>query len=145
MSYLGIDVGMTGAKALVVGEDGQCLREEYTTYCREYHKNLTEHIVPGHVWDGVQTIIRACRCCRLTDPVKAISISVSGDDFFPMDQEGNPLANVISAYKDTGIEYEEFIVEKLGDERTIYQLTGQPIRNNVYPLHRLLWIKELIG
>lgn len=142
MSYLGIDIGMTGAKALLVGEDGSILERKYTDYCDEYKRNLQTEINPLHIWNGVKKIIQACQCNQLKDKVKTISVSVSGDDFFPADKNGNPLANVISAYHNTGVEYENYIIEKFGSADKIFDLTGQPIFNNVYPLHRILWIKE---
>ena len=142
MSVLGIDVGMTGAKALVVSEEGQVLRRRYTEYEIDYQESILERINPDHVWKGVCKVVRDCRCDRLHDPVKCLSVSVSGDDFFPADSRGRPLADVISAYRDTGREYEDFIVERGGGEQKLFEITGQPIRGNVYPLHRMLWIKD---
>jgi xylulokinase len=142
MSYLAVDVGMTGAKAIVVNQEGKLLRRTYTGYQRDYKKNILREIDPNHIWKGVKKVVQACRCSRLRDPVRAIAVSVSGDDFFPAAKNGYPLANVISAYQTTGIEYEDFIIEKFGGEKKIFETTGQPIRGNVYPLHRLLWIKN---
>lgn len=142
MSYLGLDIGMTGAKALVVGEKGDVLRREYTTYGSDYAKRLSAEIDPRHIWAGVRDIVQACQCKGMRDPVKAISASVSGDDFFPAGRAGRPLANVISAYQDTGKEYEQAILERGGGEEQLFEITGQPIRGNIYPLHRILWIKE---
>lgn len=133
---------MTGAKALLVGEDGNILQRCYTDYGDDYKKNLQTEINPSHIWNGVKQIIHSCRCNEIKDKVKTIAFSVSGDDFFPADHQGRPLANVISAYQNTGIEYENYIIEKFGSEGDIFQTTGQPIRGNVYPLHRILWIKE---
>ncbi|HBG26910.1 MAG: hypothetical protein A2Y10_10525 [Planctomycetes bacterium GWF2_41_51] len=142
MSYLGIDIGMTGAKALLVAEDGNILERKYTDYGSDYKKNLQKDINPIGIWNEVKDIIQTCRCNQAKDPVKTISFSVSGDDFFSADHQGRPLVNVISAYQNTGIEYENYIIEKFGNEDNIFQTTGQPIRGNVYPLHRILWIKE---
>lgn len=142
MSYLGLDIGMTGAKALVVGEQGSVIKREYTTYGSDYEKQLPVEIDPRHIWAAVRDIVQACQCDRLRDPVKVISASVSGDDFFPADRTGRPLANVISAYKDTGKEYEDYIIERAGGQQQLFETTGQPIRGNIYPLHRILWIKE---
>ncbi|MFH1006011.1 MAG: FGGY family carbohydrate kinase [Candidatus Latescibacterota bacterium] len=142
MSYLGIDIGMTGAKAVVVGENGKVLKRSYTDYGSAYKNALLRKIVPYHIWNGVKEIIRSCQCAQLRDPVKVLSVSVSGDDFFPADDMGKPLANVISCYQDTGIEYEEYIIERGGGERTLFEITGQPVRGNLYPLHRILWIRD---
>lgn len=142
MSYLGVDIGMTGAKALLIDKSGTVLKRNYTDYGDDYKKNLQTEINPSLIWNGVQQIIKSCRCNRLKDKVKTISFSVSGDDFFPADCYGNPLANVISAYNNTGIDYENYIIEKFGSAENIFKMTGQPIHNNVYPLHRILWIKK---
>jgi len=142
MSYLGIDIGMTGAKALVVSEEGKVLRKRYTDYGNDYKENILKEINPNHIWEGIRKIIKACQCKKLKEPVKTISASVSGDDFFPADRMGRPLTNVISAYQDTGKEYEDFIIKNGGGERKLFEITGQPIRDNVYPLHRMLWIKN---
>ena len=142
MSYLGIDIGMTGAKALVVSETGRVLKRRYTDYGSDYKKNIQTRISPANVWAGVCKVIRGCRCDSLKEPLKCISVSVSGDDFFPADSKGRPLADVISAYQDTGKEYEEFIIKQGGGEKRLFEITGQPVRGNVYPLHRMLWIKD---
>lgn len=142
MSYLGVDIGMTGAKALLVAENGNIIERKYTDYGSAYKENLQKDINPAHIWNGVKNIIQSCQCNQLKDIVKTISVSVSGDDFFPADSNGNPLDNVISAYRNTGIEYENYIIEKFGSAENIFKITGQPIYNNVYPLHRILWIRE---
>jgi len=133
---------MTGAKALVVSRAGRVLKRKYTDYGRDYQQNILERISPRHVWEGVREVIQACRCDQLKEPLKSISVSVSGDDFFPADRRGKPLADVISAYQDTGKEYEEFIIERGGGAKRLFEITGQPIRGNVYPLHRMLWIRD---
>ena len=142
MSYLGVDIGMTGSKAIVVDAEGNLLKRTYSGYENGYKNNILREINPVHIWNAVKKVIQACNCGRLRDPVQVISLSVSGDDFFPTDKKGRPLANVISAYQTTGLEYEDYIIEKGGGETRIFERTGQPIRGNVYPLHRMLWIKE---
>jgi xylulokinase len=123
---------------LLPGPEGSCGPQGV----QGYRNNILHEIDPAHIWNGVRKVIQACNCSRLRDPVQVVSASVSGDDFFPADKKGNPLANIISAYQTTGMEYEDYIIAKGGGEARIFERTGQPIRGNVYPLHRMLWIQE---
>ena len=59
MSYLGIDIGMTGAKALVVDETGKVLKRKYTTYGSDYQKNIQiELLFCGSIWNVLKQFRR---------------------------------------------------------------------------------------
>jgi sugar (pentulose or hexulose) kinase len=98
MSYIGLDIGITGTKAVVFSIDGKILAKSYCDYGDEYKRNLRlkGEQDPIHILGGVKKVLRECNTLKLKDEPKTIAVSVSGDDLFPADRNGKPLFNVIA-------------------------------------------------
>lgn len=146
MSYMGLDIGVTGTKAVVFSIEGKILSRSYYDYGINYKKNLTHKgmIDPIHILQGVKKVIRDCNTLCLADRPKTIAVSVSGDDVFPADRNGKPLFNVIAAFDQRGFEYRKSVAEKIGFDK-IFDITGQRVDTDTPALIRILWMKNNVS
>lgn len=93
---LGIDVGTTGTKTLLIAEDGRILGSASKSYplltpcvgrCEQRAADW---------WDAVvYTVREVCSKLELAQGVRAISLSTQGGTVVPTDADFNPLANAI--------------------------------------------------
>lgn len=146
MSYMGLDIGITGTKAVVFSIDGKILAKSYCDYGDGYKRNLRlkGEQDPTHILDGVKKVLSECNTSNLKDKPKTIAVSVSGDDLFPADRNGNPLFNVIAGFDNRGFEYREFIAEKMGGVENLFNISGQRVDTDIAALIRILWMKNNI-
>ncbi len=140
MSYLGLDIGTSGCKAVVFNEYG----EELAAAFREYPL-----ITPNEGWVELDSEEVCAKCFEVikevalktnADPVQAMGISSQGEAFTPVDKNGNILGNgmVSSDTRASGI-VNAFCAD-FGSEK-LYSITG----HTAYPmfsLFKLIWIKQ---
>lgn len=147
--YIGLDIGTSKAKALLMTEKGKVIARdtyEYSTYtsqagkveqdAREWLqaaktmiKNLVQGLPPAH-------------------EVRAISISSQGGSLLLADKEGNPLANAIIWQDQRGHKYRQTVIDTLGQEY-IHRITGWQLGSELNLLQMLrirqeqpaLWLK----
>jgi len=121
MSYLGLDIGTSGCKALVFDEAGREIAAAY----REYPL-----LSPVEGWaeldsDGVCSrcfeVIREASQKAADQPVKAMGISSQGEAFTTVDERGNLLGNgmvssdarAASLVRDSGLLISYLVPERL--------------------------------
>jgi xylulokinase len=140
MSYLGLDIGTSGCKAVAFNEYGEGLAAAF----REYPL-----IIPTEGWVELDSeevctkcfeVIREVALKTSSDSVRAMGISSQGEAFTPIDKEGTILGNgmVSSDTRASGI-VNEFCTD-FGSEK-LYSITG----HTAYPLFslfKLIWIRE---
>ena len=138
MYILGIDVGTTGTKALVVDGSGKILSRGYASY---------ELIIPGpgrveqdprHWWAAVvQSVSQACADID-SGEIAALSVSTQGASSVLVDASGEPLGNAIT-WMDTRSEAEtRELVSLLGND-AVYRKTGWPLSSSL-DLAKLRWL-----
>jgi len=93
---IGIDVGTSGARAMLVAEDGTVLGTASHTYPLHRGAHGAVEQDATHWWDAVVTTVRAVSA--LVDParVRALGISAQGGAMVPVDAAFTPLAPAIS-------------------------------------------------
>ena len=138
MYILGIDVGTTGTKSMVIDGSGRILSRGYASY---------ELIIsgPGRVeqdprlwWSAVvQSVRQACAGID-TGEIAALSVSTQGASSVLVDAVGEPLGNAIT-WMDTRSEAEtRELITLLGDD-AVYRQTGWPLSSSL-DLAKLLWL-----
>ncbi|WP_343248271.1 FGGY-family carbohydrate kinase [Diplocloster hominis] len=96
--------------------------------------------------DSEQVIIDLFECIQAVnhevkkDPVTALAASVSGDEFVPAGQHGEPLGPVIMSMDERGREETKQLLEQYTKEE-LYQMTGLPLHHK-YGLLRMLWYQN---
>jgi len=139
---LGIDVGTTGTKTLLISTEGKVAGHAYRLY---------EIITPSvgrseqraqDWWDTVVATVREA-ISALEDPaaVKAISLSLQGGTVVPVDKEGIPLRNAI-VWTDgrCAQQFREF-VEEGGSDTYTYETCGWHMSAGL-PALQTRWIRD---
>ncbi len=137
---LGLDVGTTGAKAVVFDQDGTIQGygfHEYDVICERPGYAEQE---PEKVWEMTKRVIKEAVSQSRTREIKALSLSVQGDAIIPVDENITPLHNTL-----LGMDYRSAkqgeACSRLFGERTLFALTGmRPHPMN--SLTKILWFKE---
>jgi xylulokinase len=139
MSFLGIDLGTTGCKAVLFDAFGKSLSSAY----REYE---VIHDAPGHaeldamqVWARVKNLIREC-VAGSSEPVEAISVSSLGEAIVPVSQNRLPLGNSLLNFDSRGSDFIPELHAVISDEE-LYFVNGNPLAPN-YGLTKLYWYKK---
>ena len=140
-SVLGLDIGTTGCKALVVEENGDVAARAY----REYPPFQVPR--PGWLeldasclWDAVQHVIRDVTDRCPNHHIASLCLSTMGDSFVPVNQKGKPLGNVILAADTRSVAETDWLVREIGREN-LYRMTGMPA-DPISPLTKVLWLKQ---
>ena len=139
---VGVDVGTSGTKAIVMNEDGKVYGSHYITYkLITPRPGWAEHD-PEDYWRAVAGTIReSIRQAKIKpEEVKGVSISALAAACILVDKDLKPLQNGHIWMDRRGTAEAQFIREKLGDER-VFQVSGNPI-DPYYAAVKLLWEKN---
>jgi len=139
MALMGVDIGMTGAKAVVFDLEGRPLGQG----CREYP---LLHGEPGaaeldaeEVWRAVEQAIGEAASAA-PDPVEALAFSSMGEAVVALGEDGRALAPAPTCFDTRATPQMEALVKRIGREE-LYQITAHP-PHPMYTLAKLLWWRE---
>lgn len=133
----GLDIGTTGCKLTVFSRTAEYLGRVYEDYpaTRTTHEHELE---PKAVWQAVQKVLK--NAATLFPGIEGIGITSFGESFVLLDENDEPLRNIM-LYTDPRGEAEcESLCQKLGRERLSYITGLNP--HAMYSLPKLMWIKE---
>jgi xylulokinase len=140
MSLLGLDIGITGCKAVAFSLTGEMLAQAYREYpLYQPHPGWME-LDPDEVWDAVRDVIRHVTQAIPGDPVRALSVSTHGESVVPLDAGGRHLCRFITALDTRAAEQTEWWGEQLGKDR-LFQVTGMPL-HPMYTVNKLMWLRQ---
>jgi xylulokinase len=140
MSLLGLDVGVTGCKAVAFDPAGPVLAQAYREYAlHQPHPGWME-LDAEEVWEAVRTVIREVTAAVPHDPARAFAISTHGESVVPLDARDRPLGRFISAMDTRAVKAARYWEECLGRDR-IFALTGMPL-HPMYTINKLMWLRE---
>ena len=142
MSFLGLDVGTSGLKALVIDRDGRILGSARRGYVQTSPRagwyETDPEIVVRATLDAIAEL--AAGTAGVGDPIEAISMSLSANEATPVDARGEVVAPTIMSMDSRGTEVVTWWEQTVGRE-AIFRRTG--IR--AHPMHalpRLMWIRS---
>lgn len=137
--FLGIDIGTTNTKALLLTEQLQVVADGAISYPLYTAKDTVEQD-PKDWWNAVCTILQGFWASGLSaKDIKCVCVSGHGCSLVVMDQDGRLLRPAISSLDNRSIRYTEQIRKNAGD--LILQYNGNAVGNfNFDP--KLLWLKE---
>jgi xylulokinase len=139
LSYLGLDIGTGGCKAVVFDSNGKELASSFREYpVLHPHPDWAE-INPDEVINKCFEVISEVNAV-ISDPVVSMCISSQGEAFTPIGKNGQILGNAMvssdSRARDIAIKWsEDFGIKK------IYSITGHT-PHPLFTLFKVLWIKE---
>lgn len=142
MSVLGIDVGTTGCKGLLLNQDHRLFTTPRYGYTLEFPRHGWVELDASLVLDAVRKVISTAteEANDHGDPLRAIAVSASGDEAVPVDRSGSCLYPVLISMDVRSLEEARMYSERVGPEH-LYRLTGLPMAAN-WPLVRLIWLRD---
>lgn len=139
MSYLGLDIGTGGCKAVVFDEHGEELASSFQEYAVIHPQPDWAELDPDEVIDKCFNVIVAVNA-MISDPVVAMSISSQGEAFTPVDKKGRCLGNAMVASDARARDIVISWSKNFGTEK-IYHITGHT-PHPLFTLYKILWLKE---
>jgi len=138
MSYLGLDIGTSGCKAVIFNSNGRELASAFREYPLHHPQPGYAELVPDEVIRKCFEVIAEANE-KSKDPVVTMAISSQGEAFTPVDTEGNNLANAMVSSDARAEEIVNYWSNDFGIEK-IYSITGHT-PHTLFTLYKILWIK----
>jgi xylulokinase len=141
MSLIGMDIGTSAVKGVLLDREGRVLRQMRHGYGARRSAPWQAELSPASVWAATRRAIR--RLSGLApprDPVQAVCTGGSGDEVVLLDDHDRPLGPVILALDRRAEALGHAIVDRFGRE-WLHARTGLPDAGAT-PLARLLWVRE---
>ena len=141
MLVIGLDVGTTGTKALVVDEKGRTPASAY----REYELKSSGSAVSQNAddwWDAVVYTVRTVSEAVSPEKISAIGLSTQGASMLASDAEGNALCDVMTWMDARSAKEVEYLDGAVGTDE-IYEKCGWPL-TPAGDAAKILWLKNNI-
>jgi xylulokinase len=139
MAVLGVDLGTTGVKAVVLGNDGTILGRAYGEYRLVTDAPGWAELDPVEVLRATTKVIRAATATS-GEPPSAVGLSAAGEAFVPVDASLQPLGAVIVSFDRRAIPIHDRVVADIGAERFEASSGLRPLPH--YSMFKWLWWKE---
>jgi xylulokinase len=140
MSYLGLDIGTTGCKAVVFDDCGRQLSSSRREYQVISPQEGFAELDSERVISGCFDVIREAAGSITEDPVCAIAISSQGEAFTPIGSDGEMLGNAMVSSDSRAAAIASTWTEKFGVEK-LYRITGHTA-HPMFTLFKLLWLRD---
>lgn len=142
MSVLGIDVGTSTCKGLVLTADGRILAQRQCDYAAKPTVTQETAELAAEVFrDGVFSLIRdLADKTKDVDPIRAIALSTHGETLIPVDADGNALRPALLSMDRRCAAEAKLLAEQIGTEN-FYRICGTPIHTQ-YPVPKIMWLMK---
>ena len=139
---LGCDVGTSGAKSVLIDDEGKILGNSYIEYPLLTPRSGWAEQNPEWYWNAVADTISAVISQSRIDPgeIKGISISALAPACILVDKDLRPLQNAHIWMDRRGVAESEWLKEKMGDDLS-FDTSGNII-DPYYATVKLLWEKN---
>lgn len=139
---LGIDIGTTGTKTLLLTENGRLIRRAYRAYPLMTKRVGYSEQNAEDWWAAVRESVReACRAPGSTEHIAAVALSVQGGTVVPVDGCGNALRPAIVWNDQRCTEEREEFLREVGGPDDMYQTTGWMLGNGM-PVLAIRWLRK---
>ena len=140
MSFLGLDIGTSGCKAVAFDESGRPLATAYRAYALSHPapgwSELDADVVCGHACD----VMREVAAATSDDPVAAMCVSSQGEAFVPVDAQGRALGNAMVSSDARADALIAPFADSFGADR-LYRITGHT-GHPMFTIYKLLWLRD---
>ncbi|WP_066683243.1 xylulokinase [Christensenella intestinihominis] len=138
---IGLDIGTTGTKALLIDIHGKILASSYRSYrCENRKPGYSEQDARDWWKAACETVRECCEKSERGNDVAAISLSTQGGTFVPVDASGNPLKAAV-LWNDTRCWAEKEETALTLGEQYIYDTTGWSLCDSMNAM-QILWMKK---
>ena len=132
LSYLGLDIGTGGCKAVVFNSRGKELASAFREYPVTHPHPDWAELNPDEVIFKCFEVITEVNA-KTPDPVESMSISSQGEAFTPIGKDGNVLGNAMVSSDARARDIAEDWSRNFGPEK-IYKITGHTSSSTFYTL-----------
>ena len=141
MSVLGLDVGTSTCKGVVLSADGSILAQEQYAYADAVRLDGPKAELPPSCFeDSVKTVVAALAARCKDDPIRAIAVSSHGETLIPIGADGKPLADAMLSMDRRCQENSDGLTSRLGQE-TIYSITGSKMHPQ-FPVPKVMYLQQ---
>jgi xylulokinase len=137
MSLMGIDVGTTGCKALVVSYEGTVHTFSYREYPLLHPRPGWAELDPALVWASIEQVIGEAASGSLHDPIRAVGVSVQGEATVPVSRNGSHLNNFVVTFDERTAEQCAWWERSTGSSK-LFKITGMPL-HPMYSINKIMW------
>ena len=140
MSVLGLDVGTSTCKGIVLSADGAILAEEQISYADAVCISGASAEIPASCFtEHAAQVIRMLAVRTKDDPIEAIAVSSHGETLIPIGADGQALAGAMLSMDRRCAQYSDKLVSRMGQER-IYSITGSMMHPQ-FPVPKVMWLQ----
>ncbi len=142
MALLGIDIGTTGAKAIVIDTAGRVLGAATTEYPLLTPRPGWTEQHPERWWDAAAASVRRVLTEAALSPAEITSVGLTGQmhGLVPLDRGGRVLRPAILWNDQRTVEECAWIIERVGAARAV-QLTGNPVLTG-FTAPKIVWMRR---
>lgn len=141
MSYMGVDLGTSGCKVMIINDSGEILASVRCPYQMVKNNKGFFEISPFDVLTAFKKSTQQALSMVRHDPVEAIAFAAIGEAFLLVgDDRKFPLSNIFLPMDFRGLGELPRIRERVA-ESELYNITGQPL-HPMYSLPKILWLKH---
>ena len=140
MNFIGIDVGTSSIKALLVDENGKVLASSNPEYPFQTPAPLQAETDPEVWWDATCKAIRELLGHTSADLIGGVGLTGQMHGLVLLDDQGNPLRPCIMWNDQRSFEECEEMTETLGKTEVI-KITGNPILAG-FTAPKLRWVEK---
>jgi xylulokinase len=140
---IGVDVGTTSIKSVLIDNFGSVIASTMTEYTLDSGPHDTCEVSPDVYWSITCKVIRELlnRSEINSSLVKGIALSSQGETLIVVDRNGKPLRKAIVWLDNRSVNEAKEIERKFGI-RMIMNITGQSEVVATWPATRILWLKK---
>jgi len=140
MSYLGLDIGTSGCKAVVYGDEGQRLALAKREYDVQFTDNGGAELDSEEVIKKCFEVIQECSGQVEAQSIIGMGVSSQGEAFTAIGAKGDLLCNAMISSDIRSEPYVERWKKKFDSEK-LYQITGHT-PHPMFTIFKLLWLQD---
>jgi xylulokinase len=137
---LGIDIGTTGVKAIVIRYDGSIVWESHRACELISRKVGFSEEDPNIWWKNTRSILEELSITEYKDRISALGLTGMVPTLILVDEKGNPLRNSIQQNDGRAVEEIKYI-KRVINEDEYFSSTGNTINQQIIP-PKYLWLKK---
>ena len=144
MNYLlGIDIGTTSMKGMLIDENGKKVSLVNENYNLITQSKFEVEVDACSYWEAFKKIVKAINNISEINPesIRAIAIDSQGETLICLDKNGEPLRKAIVWLDNRSSKEAEEIRYKFGIKE-IFNTTGQPEVVATWPATKILWLRK---
>ncbi|MGQ9494331.1 MAG: gluconokinase [Anaerolineae bacterium] len=138
---IGLDLGTTNCKAVVLAADGHVAASASSSYSLQSPRPGWAAQDVHEAWQGVVKVLRAVASKVGRKQISGLCLSGAMHSLFPVDKAGIPLALAMTWADNRAAAYVP-VLRTQTDPYALYRRTGCPLRSTYHSVRLRWWLKE---